>query len=154
ASMMPHYNVYLEDLKKAGIDARVEQMSHSTISKRIDNHDFDLYWAAWGASRLRDPEASWHSSTADQPASNNFPGLKDARIDARLAELVPYVFLWQSEKTRLLYWNRFGTPAYVLDKFNREDAVIPYWFVDSTKNANVESRIVMPVDTGVVRYED
>lgn len=177
ASVMPHYNVYLEDLKKAGIEARVEQMSHSTISKRIDNHEFDLYWAAWGASRLRDPEASWHSATADQPASNNYPGLKDAEIDAlierqktemdlgkrneilkkidkRLAALVPYVLLWQSDKTRLLYWNRFGTPTHILDKFNREDAVIPYWFVDSTKNANVERRIVMPVDTGVVRYED
>jgi len=177
ASVMPHYNVYLEDLKKAGIDAKVEQMSHSTITKRIDDHDFDLYWAAWGASRLRDPEAAWKSSTADEPASNNYPGLKDAEIDAlieqqktemslakrneilkkidkRLTALVPYVLLWQSEKSRLLYWNRFGTPRYVLDKFNREDAVIPYWYVDSAKNANVDSRIMMPVDTGAVRYAD
>lgn len=177
ASVMPHYNVYLEDLKKAGIDARVEQMSHSTISKRIDNHDFDLYWAAWGASRLRNPEASWKSSTADEMASNNFPGLKDAGVDAlierqktemdlgrrngilkkidqRLTALVPYVLLWQSEKTRLLYWNRFGMPEYVLDKYNREDAAQVYWFVDSTRNANVSQRIMMPVDTGTVRYED
>lgn len=177
ASVMPHYNVYLEDLKKAGIDAKVEQMSHSTITKRIDDHDFDLYWAAWGASRLRDPEAAWKSSTADEQASNNYPGLKDAEIDSliaqqktemsltkrneilkkidkRLTTLVPYVLLWQSEKSRLLYWNRFGTPQYVLDKFNREDAVIPYWYIDSTKNANVDSRIMMPVDTGSVRYAD
>jgi microcin C transport system substrate-binding protein len=177
ASVMPHYNVYLEDLKKAGVDAKVEQMSHSTISKRIDNHDFDLYWVAWGASRLRDPEASWKSSTADEVASNNYPGLKDAEIDAlierqktemdlarrneilkkidkRLTALVPYVLLWQSEKSRLLYWNRFGTPRHVLDKFNREDAVIPYWYVDSARSANVDSRIIMPVDTGAVRYAD
>ncbi len=177
ASVMPHYNVYLEDLKKAGIDAKVEQMSHSTISKRIDNHDFDLYWAAWGASRLRNPEASWKSSTADEAASNNFPGLKDAQIDAliarqktemdlgrrngilkqidqRLTTLVPYVLLWQSEKTRLLYWNRFGMPQHVLDKYNREDAALTYWFVDSTRNANVAQRITMPVDTGTARYED
>ncbi len=177
SSVMPHYNVYLEDLKKAGIDARVEQMSHSTISKRIDNHDFDLYWAAWGASRLRNPEASWKSSTADEVASNNFPGLKDAavdaliarqktemdlgrrneilkQIDARLTSLVPYVLLWQSEKTRLLYWNRFGTPQYVLDKFNREDAALTYWFVDSARSANVDLRITMPMDTASVRYAE
>lgn len=177
ASVMPHYNVYLEDLKKAGIDAKLEQMSHSTISKRIDNHDFDLYWAAWGASRLRDPEASWKSSTADEVASNNFPGLKDDKIDAliarqktemdlgtrndilkeidkRLTALVPYVLLWQSEKTRLLFWNRFGMPEYVLDKYNREDAALTYWFVDSTRTSNVDQRIMMPVDTASVRYEE
>ena len=177
ASVMPHYNVYLEDLKKAGIEASIEQMSQSSISKRMDNHDFDLYWAAWGASRLRDPEASWKSSTADEPASNNYPGVKDAQIDAlieaqktemdlgkrnailkkldaRLGELVPYVLLWQSDNTRLLYWNRFGTPKYVLDKFNREDAIIPYWYVDPAKDGNIRAKKAMPVDTGVVRYVD
>jgi microcin C transport system substrate-binding protein len=172
-----HYNVYLEDLKKAGIDAKLEQMSHSSITKRIDNHDFDLYWAAWGASRLRDPEASWKASTADEPASNNYPGVKDKEIDAliaaqktemdlgkrneilkkldkRLTALVPYVLLWQSDNSRLLYWNRFGTPKYVLNKFDREDAIIPYWFVDAEKDDKLQSRIVMPVDTGAVRYAD
>jgi microcin C transport system substrate-binding protein len=172
-----HYNVYLEDLKKAGIDARLEQMSHSSITKKLDNHDFDLYWAAWGAGRLRDPEASWKSSTADELASNNYPGVKDREIDAlieaqktemdlgkrneilkkldkRLTALVPYVLLWQSDNSRLLYWNRFGMPRHVLNKFDREDAIIPYWYVDPEKDDKVESRIVMPVDTGAVRYED
>lgn len=172
-----HYNVYLEDLKAAGIDARLDQLSQSSISKRMDNHDFDLYWAAWGAGRLRDPEAAWKSSTADEPASNNYPGVKDAEIDAliaaqktemdlgkrnellkkldkRLTEIVPYILLWQADNARLLYWNRFGTPKYVLDKFNREDAIIPYWFVDEKKDVNVQNRIDMPVDTGKVRYAD
>ena len=172
-----HYNVYLEDLKAAGIDAKLDQMSQSSISKRIDNHDFDLYWAAWGAGRLRDPEATWKSSTADEVASNNYPGVKDEEIDAliaaqktemdlgkrneilkkldkRLTEIVPYILLWQADNARLLYWNRFGMPKYVLDKFNREDAIIPYWFVDPKKDFNVQNRIDMPVDTGKVRYAD
>ncbi|HAO99153.1 MAG TPA: ABC transporter substrate-binding protein, partial [Fibrobacteres bacterium] len=148
-----HYNVYLEDLKKVGIAAKIEQLSQSTLSKRIDNHDFDLYWAAWGAGRLRDPEAVWHSSQADQLASNNYPGIKDKlidslieaqktemdlgkrntllkRLDGRLNEIVPYVLLWQADNSRLLYWNRFGTPKYILDKFNREDGIITYWYVN------------------------
>ncbi|MCD6023422.1 MAG: extracellular solute-binding protein family 5 [Fibrobacteria bacterium] len=177
ASVMPHYNVYLEDLKKAGVDARLDQMSASTVSKRMDNHDFDLYWAAWGASRLRDPEASWKSSTADEIASNNYPGVKDkeidalieaqktemdlgkrneilAKLDARLTAIVPYILLWQSDNTRLLYWNRFGTPKYLLDKYNREDAIIPYWFVDKDKDAAVRGKKSQPVDTGAVRYRD
>jgi microcin C transport system substrate-binding protein len=172
-----HYNVYLEDLKKAGVDARIEQMSQSSISKRIDNHDFDLYWSAWGAGRLRDPEAAWKSSTADEIASNNYPGVKDKEIDAlieaqkterdlgrrneilknldkRLTTIVPYVLLWQSDNSRLLYWNRFGMPKYVLNKFDREDAIIPYWYVDPEKDNKVQNRITMPVDTGAVRYAD
>ena len=172
-----HYNVYLEDLKKAGIDAKLEQMSNSSVTRKVDDHDFDLYWSAWGAGRLRDPESQWKASTADEAGSNNYPGLKDAQIDAliaaqktemdlgrrnellkrldkRLTELAPYVLLWQADNARLLYWNRFGTPKYVLDKFNREDAAIPYWFVDAEKDAKIRDKKPMPVDTGAVRYQD
>jgi microcin C transport system substrate-binding protein len=177
SSDLRHYNVYLEDLKKAGIDAKLEQMSQSSVSKKIDEHDFDLYWAAWGAGRLRDPEAQWKSSTADEIASNNYPGVKDKeidvlieaqktemdlgrrnellkRLDKRLTAIAPYVLLWQSDHSRLLFWNRFGMPKHVLDKFNREDAIIPYWFVDAEKDANVRGKKPMPVDTGAVRYAD
>jgi microcin C transport system substrate-binding protein len=152
-----HLNVYVEDLKKVGIKPTIEQLSLSTVRKRIDNHDFDLYWAAWGASRLRDPEAEWHSSTADQIASNNFGGVKDPlvdslinaqktemnidkrndilrRIDKRLCEIVPYVLLWQVDHHRLLYWHRFGTPKYLLDKYNREDGITVYWWYDRKKD--------------------
>ena len=45
-----------------------------------------MFWTAWGASRLRDPEAAWHGSTADQKASQNYPGVKDPEVD-RLIEL-------------------------------------------------------------------
>lgn len=172
-----HYNVYLEDLRAAGVSADIEQMSQSSIRRRLDNHDFDLYWAAWGAGRLRDPEALWSSETADQPGSNNFPGVRDAlvdslieaqktemdlsrrnailkRMDARLTEIVPYVLLWQSNRTRLLYWNRFGTPEHVLDKFSREDAALVYWFVDAEKERKLLAGETMPVDTGEVHYEE
>jgi microcin C transport system substrate-binding protein len=76
------------------------------------------------------------------------------KIDRRLTTLVPYVLLWQSDNSRLLYWNRFGTPKHVLDKFNREDAIIPYWFVDAEKDRMIREKKAMPVDTGAVRYAD
>ena len=56
------------------------------------------------------------------------------KIDRRLNEIIPYVFLWQSDNHRLLYWNRFGTPEFVLDKYNREDVIITYWWVDAEKD--------------------
>ena len=110
---------------------------------------------------MRDPEEMWHSSTADQPASNNRSGVKDAVIDSlvelqktemsldkrndilkqldkRLTEIIPYVLLWQADNHRLLYWNRFGTPNYVLDKFNKEDAMTVYWWIDALKDTRLK----------------
>ncbi len=151
-----HLNVYVDDLKKIGITARVEQISQSAVRTKLDQHDFDMYWMAWGAGRLRDPEPSWHSRTAMDVATNNVPGVKDPiidslveaqktemdldkrnailkQIDSRLNDLLPYVLLWQSDNTRLLFWNKFGTPKYVLDKFNREDYIPVYWWFDAEK---------------------
>ncbi|HSQ41490.1 MAG TPA: extracellular solute-binding protein [Fibrobacteraceae bacterium] len=156
-----HLAKYVEDLKAVGIDARIERMAWSSLTKRLDEFDYDMYWAAWGASRLRDPEASWFSATADEKGSNNYPGLKDSlvdslinaqktemdlgkrneidrAIDTRLTNQLPYILLWQADNHRLLYWNCFGHPASVLDKFNREDAIITYWWYDPAKSKALE----------------
>ncbi|HHX15503.1 MAG TPA: ABC transporter substrate-binding protein, partial [Fibrobacter sp.] len=145
AEDLRHLTLYQEDLRKAGIQAHIDQMSQSTLRKRLDDADFDMYWINWGAGRLRDPEASWHSSTAMQKGTNNLSGLQDSLLDylieqqktefdlskrnellrlldTRLSELVPYVLMWQSDHHRLLYWNRFGMPSTVLDKYNREES--------------------------------
>jgi microcin C transport system substrate-binding protein len=164
-----HLNIYLEDLKKVGIKAGVDQLSLSSVRKRLDNHDFDLYWVNWGASRLRDPEAMWHSGTADQIATNNYSGVKDSvidglieaqktemdldrrneilkKIDMKLNEIIPYIFLWQADHNRMLYWNRFGTPRHVFDKFNRENVAIIYWWMDPEKDRALK----MAMENGTV----
>ena len=156
ASDLRHINLYAEALKNSGIDARIEQLSHATLTEKIDNFQFDLYWVSRGGSRLRDPEALFHSDYANKVATANISGLKDKKVDGfieqlkfekninrrtkilraldlRLTELRPYVLLWQTDKTRLLYWNRFGTPKYILDKYNSEDSIISYWYLDSAK---------------------
>lgn len=148
-----HLNLYIEDLKSVGIEAKIEKINRSSLTKRLDNHDFEIFWTAWGASRLRDPESAWHSSTADQKASQNYPGVKDAeidrlieqqkleydidkrneilqQIDARLGEIIPYIFLWQSDHGRILYWNKYQTPKFVFDKFGMEESIIAYWWED------------------------
>ncbi len=174
-----HLNIYLEDLKQVGIHATIEQLSWSSLQKRMQKFDYDMYWSAWGAGRLRDPEAAWHSSTANEEASNNYPGVEDKIVDSlievqkaemsidkrneilkaldkRLLEIVPYVFLWQSDHTRLLYWNKFGTPQYVLDKFNREDAVTTYWWLDQAKDKHLQEAMsagqALPLQPAVITY--
>jgi len=159
-----HLNLYIEDLKSVGIQAKIEKINRSTLTKRIDNHEFEIFWVAWGASRLRDPEAAWHGSTADQKASQNYPGVKDQevdrlielqkteydmdkrigilkQIDARLAEIIPYIFLWQADNSRMLYWNKFQTPEYVFSKFGQEESIITYWWEDPKLKENLEQSI-------------
>lgn len=156
-----HLTLYQEDLKKVGIDVKIEQLSWATISKRTDEHNFDMYWAAYGASRLRDPESMWSSKEANVKASGNLVGLQDAKVDsllksyktagdaertpilkeldARLVKLRPYVFLWQSPHNRILYWNKFGMPEAPYARFDREDAAVRYWWVSADAKAKLES---------------
>ena len=37
-----HLTLFQEDLKKVGVVATIEQMSQSTLRKRLDDADFDL----------------------------------------------------------------------------------------------------------------
>jgi microcin C transport system substrate-binding protein len=165
-----HHNIYLEDLKAVGIQARIDQVSQATFTKRKDTHEFDMLWVNWGASRLRDPETMWHSRTEEDIATQNVSGVRDPeidalieaqktemdtakrneilkKIDARLTKLMPYVLLWQSDRTRLLYWNKFGTPKSVLNKFDREDVIPVYWWHDPAKAAALEA--AMKSDTAL-----
>jgi microcin C transport system substrate-binding protein len=160
-SDLRHLNIYIQDLKAVGIDANIDLVSQSTFTKRVDSHDFDMIWSNWEGSRLRDPESMWSSKQADETATQNYCGVKDAeidqlieqqktemdaskrndilkKIDARLIALSPYVLMWQSGSVRLLYWNKFGTPKNVLGKFGDERGAIEYWWADPDKEKSLE----------------
>ena len=171
-----HLTLFQEDLKKVGVVATIEQMSQSTLRKRLDDADFDLYWVNWGAGRLRDPEASWHSATALQKGTNNLAGVQDKVVDSlidlqktefdlakrneilkaldnRLAEIVPYVLMWQCDHHRILYWNRYGMPEKVLDHFNREDAIPVYWWLDPAKSAALDQAMKTGESLPIPEYD-
>ena len=171
-----HLTLFQEDLKKVGVVATIEQMSQSTLRKRLDDADFDLYWVNWGAGRLRDPEASWISTTALQKGTNNLAGVQDKVVDSlinlqktefdlakrneilkaldnRLAEIVPYVLMWQCDHHRILYWNRYGTPEKVFDRFNREDAIPVYWWLDPTKSAALDKAMKAGESLPIPEYD-
>jgi microcin C transport system substrate-binding protein len=151
-----HLNVYVEALRQVGIAATIEQTSSATVQQRLDDHQFDLHWTAWGGGRLRDPEPAWLSTYAQEKGSNNYPGWSDPycdslikaqmtefdiakrnqillALDARLVDQIPYMLLWQSDNTRLLFWNRFGMPRNPLGKYGSEDDALAYWWVDSAR---------------------
>lgn len=156
--VFPQMTIYIEDLKKIGVSANLDVVSRAAHTRRLDQHEFDLAWRNWNSSRLRNPEPMWHSKTADQAATQNVAGVRDPQIDAlieeqktlddidarnaiirqidtRLTEIHPYILLWNSDRNRLLYWNRFGTPRYILDKYNYEEVAPVYWWLDREKDA-------------------
>ena len=71
---------------------------------------------------------------------------------------MPYVLLWQTDSTRLLYWNKFGMPSGVLTKYEREDCVLSTWWYDEDR-ADELSRAIsengfLPTVPETVRYDE
>ncbi|MEO7424823.1 MAG: extracellular solute-binding protein [Fibrobacteria bacterium] len=172
-------NVFVEDLKKAGILVKVEELSWSTFAKRLDNYEFELASAAWGGTRLRDPESMWMSRTATEPSSNNMAGVQDKvvdsliemqksapdlerrnailiKLDNRLNEINPYILLWDQDSKWLLYWNKFGTAKYGYGKFQDEDCISTYWYADAGKQAALAKAMAgnaaLPMPAAEVHY--
>ncbi len=179
ATDLRHLTIYLEDLKKVGIQASIEKMTWSTIRKKLDDHDFDMYWAAWGSSRLKDPEGIWSSNQIDEKGTNNIPGFGDPQVDQWIDELksvesiavrdslvkridqilvkqIPYILLWQNDNTRLLYWNRFKTPEKIFSKFGGSEDAIVYWSYDPAKENALsqaqQKNSDLPANPGVIHY--
>ncbi len=153
--------IFQEALESVGIDLEIEQRDWSSWIKRMDNFDFDMTWASWGGSTRKDPETMWHSDSIDVSGSVNITGFASEEVDALieatrtefditarnqairkideyLVAATPYILLWHSSNTRLLYWNRFGTPEHVLGKYGREDSATSYWWNDELQAEDLE----------------
>lgn len=105
-------------LKEIGVDCRLQGLNYPEFLNRYQNKNFDALYMAWslGTPPL-DPAATWHSSEAEKVGSSNLVGFEDQVVDEllnqlvfcheknqriklyhqihkRIAELVPYTFLY------------------------------------------------------------
>ncbi|MBR0458021.1 MAG: ABC transporter substrate-binding protein [Victivallales bacterium] len=154
--------IFEQALKDVGIQMDIQTKDWSAWAKDMDAFHFDMTWAAWGAGLYKDPEAMWSSAEANRQGGANITGFQDPRvdeliarqrsifnvaerhqicreIDAILTSQVPYVLLWNINYTRLLYWNKFGTPPTVLGKYSNES--IYYWWYDPDVDAELKEAI-------------
>lgn len=145
--------IYANDLLDVGIALEIDRKDWAAWSRDMNNFHFDMTWAAWGASIFKDPEGMWASKEAEREGGNNITGFKCEEVDRLIEELrtifnvaerhaicrridelivaqTPYILLWNSQSTRLLYWNRFGTPPTVLGKYGRENSANWLWWYD------------------------
>lgn len=179
ASDNRHLKLYQGDLKRAGIQLEIEVMTLTEVQKRVQEFNFDLYWINTGAGRLPDPEGRFHSRYLSQKGSQNLSGVKDknvdkildqlkletdldkrkkmfAKLDKVLFDMVPYLLLWQSDKSRLLYWKKFDQPVYLLGKFGNESSAVVYWSYNPDKIKALEqakkNKSKLPIEPEFVRY--
>ena len=125
----------------------------------MDTFSYDMTWAAWGAGLFKNPESMWASKEATRIGGNNITGFQNAEVDRliekqksifsvaerhdicrQIDKIVfdqhPYALLWNINYTRLLYWNKFGTPPTVVGKYSREDT--SFWWYDEDVAAELQ----------------
>lgn len=167
-------------LTRLGIQMTIDRRDFAEWMRRMDAFDFDMTWQSWGAGVFKTPEVMWLSSEADRRGSNNTIGFKSQEVDRLIAaekgmmsaadraeayraidRLIvaeaPYAFLWNIDETRLLYWNKFGTPATILPKHADEEGVLTYWWYDADRAEELADAMAhgtcLPTVPRVVEYE-
>jgi microcin C transport system substrate-binding protein len=126
---------FKRNLADLGIDLVIRRVDVSQYINRLRSRDFDLIVGGFGQSNSPGNEQReyWHSSSADNPGSRNFIGLKDPAVDKLVEGLInadsrqslithtralDRVLLWghyvvpnwHIKTWRVAYWNRFEHP--------------------------------------------
>ncbi len=173
--------IYGEDLKDVGITLKIDRKDWAAWTKDMGEFNYDMTWAAWGAGLFKDPESMWHSREAERSNGNNITGFKNERVDeiieqqksifdvgqrnellreldGLVAAEVPYILLWNLNYTRILYWNKFGTPPQVLSKYGDERSAFGLWWYDEDAAAELEMAmeddLALPPRPVEVRFEE
>jgi microcin C transport system substrate-binding protein len=169
--------IYAEDLKDAGVELVIDKKDWAAWARDMDEFNYQMSWAAWGAGLFKDPESMWSSAEARRKGGSNITGFQHPVVDElieqqkqifdvhrrntifrKIDQLIypqyPYILLWNINYTRLLYWNRFGMPKTVLSKYGDERSVYWYWWTDEDsvadlKDAETYDLMLPPKDTSI-----
>ncbi|MFD1198212.1 extracellular solute-binding protein [Brucella gallinifaecis] len=157
------HNLYIQNLKKIGIDARIRTVDAAQYQARVNDFDYDVISALTPQSDSPGNEQRdmWGSKAADFKGSRNYAGIKNPAIDKLIdrviyakdrEELVAathaldrallwnyYVIpQWYSDHINVAYWNKFGMP----EKQPEYRGIDPFsWWVDPAKDAKIKSAI-------------
>ncbi len=148
---------FVRNLERLGITASVRVVDTSQYVNRVNDHDYDMisFRRLQSLSPGNEQRDQWGSATADEPGSDNLPGVRDPVID-RLIDLIVtadsratliarvraldrvllwghYVIPhWYNDHYLVAYWNRFGHP----EQPPRYGLGFPtVWWVDPARDA-------------------
>lgn len=153
---------YQQMLKDYGIDMQIKFVDGNALWKMKMERDFTITYATWGGLVFPNPETSLHSSLADKDNNNNVYGFKNERVDELCAiydvefdqqkrieiireidrivmEELPFILSHYAPYTRLMYWNKFGYPEYMVSRYTGDfRSIFNYWWIDAEKKAALE----------------
>lgn len=126
---------FTKNLKRMGIEATIRKVDSQQYIERRNNFDFDIIVSGFPQSNSPGNEQRdfWHSSQADIKGSRNLIGIKNSVVDHLIDKIIQApsrealiastkaldrVLLWNHyvipqyylNKTRIIYWNKFGRP--------------------------------------------
>ncbi|MBW2664050.1 MAG: ABC transporter substrate-binding protein [Deltaproteobacteria bacterium] len=173
--------IFAEDLKDIGIELVIDKKDWAAWARDMDEYNYQMTWAAWGFGVFKDPESMWLSKEADRKGGNNITGFKNLEVDnliekqkeifdvnernkiyRKIDQIVynaaPYVLLWNINYTRLLYWNKFGTPDIVLSKYGSESSANTYWWLDEDSRDDLydamKNKLYLPPKNSSVYFDE
>ena len=148
-------------LERLGIEVGVRTVDSAQYQNRLNSYDFDMILYLWDESLSPGNEQAfyWGSRAAGEEGTRNYPGIKDAAVDAMIGHIVAarrrqalidatraldrvlqwghYVLpLYHLPADRLAYWNKFGRPsASPLNGYQLDT-----WWEDPAKAAALKNR--------------
>jgi microcin C transport system substrate-binding protein len=153
---------YQQNLAKIGVELTLRIVDSSQLVDRIRNRDFDMTVHIWGQSLSpgNEQKRMWGSEAADQPSSENLPGIKNPAVDKLIDRVI---FAKDREELvaatkaldRVLLWNQYVIPQFYTDvyrlarwdRFGHPENIPPYtpgfpdiWWYDTEKAAKVAAR--------------
>ncbi|MDR6432679.1 extracellular solute-binding protein [Brucella pseudogrignonensis] len=155
------HNLYIQNLKKIGIDARIRTVDAAQYQARLNDFDYDVISSvtAQTASPGNEQRDMWGSKAADFKGSRNYAGIKNPAIDKLIDRIIYakdrdelvaashaldrallwnyYVIpQWYSDHINVAYWNKFGMP----DKQPDYMGIDPFsWWVDPAKESKIKT---------------
>ena len=127
-------NIYREDLLQIGIKLTPRAVEWSTMLKKMNDREFDVYTGAWVLGWETDLVQLWHSKEADKTKSSNRIGFRNKEAD-RIADTLrrtfdederlklcrafhklvhdeqPYTFIYQRNRP-VVYWDYLNDPEF------------------------------------------
>jgi microcin C transport system substrate-binding protein len=153
-------------LRQYGIDMQIVNMDGTTEWKNRQERNFTIYMHNFTGGVNPSIEQWFRSDLADMNDNNNFFGFKSDRVDNLIkvynsefdldkrikigkeidyivCETHPVAFGIKRLYRRFLYWDKFGYPEYMVDRFvgNRESIFFLWWF-DPEKEARLETAMI------------
>ncbi len=178
--------LFQEELKKVGIKANLKKVTWATHIKDLDERDFKMIWINYTTTLFPNPENAYHSKYADKPNTNNIYGFKNRKVDKlceeynlefdfdkrkKLSRKIDSILVsnyltvlnWYPDNIKILYWNKFGTPEFVLSgvsyvgeiTFKLLEVIATFWWYDEKADKTLqearEKNLPLPAKPAEVR---